>query len=170
MDVNHHLNADLTNIAVWAGAVVAFLILLRLANIFRYIPNNQVGIVEKLWTTKGSVEGGFIALNGEAGYEPEVLRGGLHVLFPFMYRVHKSDLVTIGQGKIAYVFARDGAPLGASQVPTTARTSRTSRTPGGFCLAAARRARSGRSCARAPMRSTRPSSPSSPTSASTVTP
>src|SRR6202035_6118508 len=29
---------------------------------------------------------------------------------------HKSDLVTVGQGKIAYVFARDGAPLGASQV------------------------------------------------------
>jgi len=48
----------------------------------------------------------FIALNGEAGYEPEVLRGGLHLfLFPFMYRIHKSDLVTVGQGKIAYVFA-----------------------------------------------------------------
>ncbi|SHN77012.1 SPFH domain-containing protein [Bradyrhizobium erythrophlei] len=115
MDVNH-LSAGLTNIAVWAGAVVAFLILLRLANIFRYISNNQVGIVEKLWSTKGSIKDGFIALNGEAGYEPEVLRGGLHVFFPFMYRIHKSDLVTVGQGKIAYVFARDGAPLGASQV------------------------------------------------------
>jgi len=38
------------------------------------------------------------------------------VFFPFMFRIHKSDLVTVGQGKIAYVFARDGAPLGASQV------------------------------------------------------
>jgi len=102
--------------ALWAAAVAAGLALLRIANIFRYIPNNQVGIVEKLWTTKGSIAGGFIALHGEAGYEPEVLRGGLHVFFPFMYRIHKSDLVTVGQGKIAYVFARDGAPLGASQV------------------------------------------------------
>jgi uncharacterized membrane protein YqiK len=102
--------------ALWAAAFAAGLALLRIANIFRYIPNNQVGIVEKLWTTKGSIEGGFIALHGEAGYEPEVLRGGLHVFFPFMYRIHKSDLVTVGQGKIAYVFARDGAPLGASQV------------------------------------------------------
>jgi uncharacterized membrane protein YqiK len=101
---------------LWAAALVAGVALLRIANIFRYIPNNQVGIVEKLWTTKGSIEGGFIALHGEAGYEPEVLRGGLHVFFPFMYRIHKSDLVTVGQGKIAYVFARDGAPLGASQV------------------------------------------------------
>ena len=102
--------------AIWIAALVAFAILLRLSNVFRYIPNNQVGIVEKLWSAKGSIEDGFIALNGEAGYEPEVLRGGLHVFFPFMYRIHKSDLVTVGQGKIAYVFARDGAPLGASQV------------------------------------------------------
>ena len=102
--------------ALWAAAFAVVLALLRIANIFRYIPNNQVGIVEKLWTTKGSIQGGFIALHGEAGYEPEVLRGGLHVFFPFMYRIHKSDLVTVGQGKIAYVFARDGAPLGASQV------------------------------------------------------
>ena len=102
--------------AIWIAASVAIVILLRLSNVFRYIPNNQVGIVEKLWSAKGSIDGGFIALNGEAGYEPAVLRGGLHVFFPFMYRIHKSDLVTVGQGKIAYVFARDGAPLGASQV------------------------------------------------------
>src|ERR1700744_84765 len=116
MDLNSFDGAGLIQPALWAVAVAVIFILLRASNIFRYIPNNQVGIVEKLWTTKGSVEGGFIALNGEAGYEPEVLRGGLHVLFPFMYRIHKSDLVTVGQGKIAYVFARDGAPLGASQV------------------------------------------------------
>ncbi|WP_315701807.1 MULTISPECIES: SPFH domain-containing protein [unclassified Bradyrhizobium] len=102
--------------ALWAAAVIVLLALLKLSNTFCYIPNNQVGIVEKLWTFRGSVAEGFIALNGEAGYEPEVLRGGLHLFFPFMYRIHRSDLVTVGQGKIAYVFARDGAPLGASQV------------------------------------------------------
>jgi len=119
-------------LALWGAAVIAIVVMLRLSNIFRYIPNNQVGIVEKLWTTKGSIEEGFIALNGEAGYEPEVLRGGLHVFFPFMYRIHKSDLVTVGQGKIAYVFARDGVPLGPSQVlePTIPKTGRTSRTRG----------------------------------------
>lgn len=102
--------------ALWAGVVVAIVAVVRLSNVFYYIPNNQVGIVEKLWTTRGSIGEGFIALNGEAGYEPEVLRGGLHLFFPFMYRIHRSDLVTVGQGKIAYVFARDGAPLGSSQV------------------------------------------------------
>src|SRR5262249_44757856 len=37
----------------------------------RYIPNKRVGIVEKRWSRKGSVKAGFIALNGEAGYQPE---------------------------------------------------------------------------------------------------
>lgn len=110
---------DITSLiqpALWAGAIIALLALLKLSNVIRYIPNSQVGIVEKLWAIRGSVADGFIALNGEAGFEPDVLRGGLHLFFPFMYRIQRSDLVTVGQGKIAYVFARDGAPLGASQV------------------------------------------------------
>jgi hypothetical protein len=171
MDFNGFLSGSgWTQPALWAAAVAVIIVLLRVSNTFRYIPNNQVGIVEKLWTTKGSIEDGFIALNGEAGYEPEVLRGGLHVFFPFMYRIHKSDLVTVGQGKIAYVFARDGAPLGSSQVlgANAPRTSRTSRTRDGFFWGAARRGRNGKSCAKAPTRSTRPSSRSSPTIACTV--
>jgi uncharacterized membrane protein YqiK len=111
MDIN-----NLITPAIWAAAFAVFLVLLRMANIFRYISNNQVGIVEKMWATKGSIKTGFIALHGEAGYEPEILRGGIHLFFPFTYRLHKSDLVTVGQGQIAYVFARDGASLEASQV------------------------------------------------------
>ena len=101
---------------VWTVVVIVFIFLLRAANIIRYIPNNQVGIVEKLWATRGSIKSGFIALHGEAGFQPEILRGGIHFFFPFTYRIHKSDLVRVGQGKIAYVFARDGAPLAQSQV------------------------------------------------------
>ena len=42
----------------------------------RYISNDYVGIVEKLWSSSGSVpEGGIIALNGEAGYQAALLRG-----------------------------------------------------------------------------------------------
>jgi uncharacterized membrane protein YqiK len=98
------------------AATLVALGLIRWSNVFRYIPNNQVGIAEKLWAVKGSIKSGFIALHGEAGFRPEILRGGIHIFVPFMYRIHKSDLVTVGQGKIAYVFARDGAPLAPSQV------------------------------------------------------
>lgn len=79
------------------------------------IPNDRIGILEKRWSGTGSVQSGFIALNGEAGYQPEVLRGGAHWRMPFQYAVHRMPLVTIPQGKIGYVFARDGLPLGASQ-------------------------------------------------------
>jgi uncharacterized membrane protein YqiK len=111
------LSSDtLISIGEWGAAVIVFLVVLRIANIFRYIPNNQVGIVERLWSPKGSITSGFIALKGEAGYEPEIIRGGIHMFIPFTYRIHISDLVTVGQGKIAYVFARDGQGLAPSQV------------------------------------------------------
>jgi len=82
---------------------------------FRYIPNDRVGIVEKLWSPSGSVRHGIIALNGEAGFQPELLRGGWHVMMPFQYRLHQMPLVTIPNGKIGYVFARDGQPLPPTQ-------------------------------------------------------
>ncbi|MEP7287882.1 MAG: SPFH domain-containing protein [Chloroflexota bacterium] len=92
--------------------VVAFVALL---SAIRFIPNNRVGIVEKIFSEKGSVKEGFIALNREAGYQPNVLRGGIRLLMPFQFRVHLAPLVTIPQGQIGYVFARDGLPLQPSQ-------------------------------------------------------
>jgi len=89
--------------------------LILLSKWIRYIPNNRVGIVEKLISGKGSVKTGLIALNGEAGFQPSLLRGGWHYLTPFQYRIHRMPLVTIPQGKIGYVFARDGKDLPPSQ-------------------------------------------------------
>jgi uncharacterized membrane protein YqiK len=83
----------------------------------RYIPNNYVGVVEKLWSQSGSVqEGSLIALAGEAGFQADILRGGIHFgYWRWQYRIHKVRLVTIPQGKIGYVYARDGEPLPPSQ-------------------------------------------------------
>jgi uncharacterized membrane protein YqiK len=82
----------------------------------RFIPNNRIGVIEKRFSGKGSVKSGFIAMNGEAGYQPRILRGGLHYLMPIQYVVHMMPLVTISQGKIGYVFARDGKQLDPAQV------------------------------------------------------
>ncbi|HEX4794596.1 MAG TPA: SPFH domain-containing protein [Humisphaera sp.] len=101
------------------GLIVFCAVLFVIGAVFgvRYIPNDRVGIVEKLWSRKGSVtEGHLIALNGEAGYQADILRGGLHLgLGRWQYRIHKTPLVTIPQGKIGYVYARDGEPLMPSQ-------------------------------------------------------
>ncbi|MBI2331030.1 MAG: flotillin family protein [Chloroflexi bacterium] len=94
------------------GVGVLFLFLLTG---IRFIPNNRIGIVEKRFGGR-SLKSGLIALNGETGFQPQVLRGGLHYRMPVQYAVHIAPLVTITQGKIGYVFARDGAPLEPAQV------------------------------------------------------
>jgi len=83
----------------------------------RYIPHNKLGVVEKLWSFKGSLrEGRIVALEGEAGFQAAILRGGVHVLyFPWQYRIHREPLVVVSEGKIGYVYARDGQPLPPTQ-------------------------------------------------------
>jgi len=113
-------------LAVVVTVMIALAVALGLAIIVyatrsvRYISNHRVGVLEKLWSRRGSVASGLIALHGEAGYQPDVLRGGLHGFRPFQYRIHSLPLVTIPQGQIGYVFARDGEPLPPTQ--TLART------------------------------------------------
>lgn len=98
-----------------AVPVVMLAILFWWSGVVRYVPNDRLGILEKLWSFRGSVSNGFIALNREAGYQPEIVRGGLHFFMPFQYAMHRADLVTIPQGQIGYVFARDGKPLPPTQ-------------------------------------------------------
>jgi uncharacterized membrane protein YqiK len=104
---------------MWLLAVViilaAFAIFINASGAIRYIPNDRVGVLEKLWSLRGSVRQGLIALHSEAGFQPEILRGGYHFFVPFQYRVHRHTLVTIPQGQIGYVFARDGVPLDSTQ-------------------------------------------------------
>lgn len=110
-------SADLYDYAIYALYVlVPFAIVTSLLGI-RYIPNNRIAVVEKLWSRKGSLEDGrLIALYGEAGFQAELLRGGLHFgYWPWQYRVHKHPLAVVPQGKIGYVFARDGEPLRPEQ-------------------------------------------------------
>ena len=47
----------------------------------------------------------MLALDGQAGYQSELLRGGLHLgLWRWQYRIHRMPLVTIPQGKIGDLF------------------------------------------------------------------
>jgi uncharacterized membrane protein YqiK len=100
------------------GVVVLGLFILLVSALgIRYIPNERVGVVEKLWSNRGSItEGHIIAMHGEAGYQANLLRGGIHpFIWRWQYRIHKLPLVTISQGKVGYVYARDGETLAPSQ-------------------------------------------------------
>ena len=105
---------------LYLGLAIIFIAMLcflpRLLGIV-YIPHTQIGVIEKLWSAKGSLkQGQIIARTGEAGFQTNILRGGLHFgLYSWQYRVHKQPLVTVAQGKMGYVYARDGEPLPATQ-------------------------------------------------------
>jgi uncharacterized membrane protein YqiK len=95
-----------------AGVAAVFV---AVSGMVRYIPNDRIGVVEKLWSSKGSVQLGLLALNGEAGFQPDLRRGGFHFFSPFQYKVHIHPMVSVTQGKLGYVFARDGMDLPAGQ-------------------------------------------------------
>ncbi len=105
----------MTGVLVLAGLILLGVLMLIILSGIRVIPNTRIGIVEKRFSPTGSVKSGFIALNGEAGFQPNVLRGGVHYLIPIQYVVHAAPLVTIPQGKIGYIFARDGTLLDPTQ-------------------------------------------------------
>src|SRR5204862_8184618 len=63
----------------------------------------------------------FFARNGEAGGSGEFFRGGFGLgLFRRGYRILKEPLVSVAEGKMAYVYARDGVPL--EPIQTLGRT------------------------------------------------
>jgi uncharacterized membrane protein YqiK len=98
-----------------SGAIFALYLFIFVILGLRVISSDQVAVVEKWWSFKGSLKNSIIALNGEAGYSPHLLRGGIHFKTTLMYKIHKYPLITIPQGQIAYIFARDGQPLSPTQ-------------------------------------------------------
>jgi len=107
------LSLGLAWLPAWILLAVAILFWLC----FRWIPNDRIGVVEKWWSLAGSVpEGRIVAPAAEAGYQADILRGGLHFgWWRWQYAIHTVPLVSIPEGKIGYVFARDGEPLPPSQ-------------------------------------------------------
>jgi uncharacterized membrane protein YqiK len=98
-----------------AGIIFVLYLLIFVILGLRVISSDQVAVVEKWWSFKGSLKDSIIALNGEAGYSPNLLRGGIHFKSALMFKIHKYPLITVPQGQIAYLFARDGKPLAPIQ-------------------------------------------------------
>ena len=85
------------------------------------VPNNGVGIVTKKFGLGGKnstlPDGKIVALEGEAGIQADTLAPGLHFwLWPWQYSVSVVPFITIDEGKIGVVEARDGVPLSGGRV------------------------------------------------------
>ena len=81
------------------------------------IAERQVGIVVKRFAKRALAPGHLIALDGEAGYQADILAPGLHFgLWRWQYRVIKVPVTIVPQGEIALVLAADGAPTPAERI------------------------------------------------------
>lgn len=78
------------------------------------IGSDEVATVEKRFGRQLK-SGQLIAMNGEAGFQADTLRAGLHFRSRIIYKIHRNKMITIGGDEIGYVFARSGAPLEPDQ-------------------------------------------------------
>jgi uncharacterized membrane protein YqiK len=81
------------------------------------ISERQVGIVIKRFAAQSLAPGRLVALDGEAGYQAEILAPGLHFgYWRWQYRVLKVPVTVVPQGEIAVVIAADGAAMPAERI------------------------------------------------------
>jgi uncharacterized membrane protein YqiK len=99
---------------------VGYKLFLRLFGVV-IIPEDCIGIVNKRFVVVGAnrtlPDGTIIALKGEAGFQADTLAPGLHfALFPWQYTIILQQFITVPQGSIGVVDARDGKPLSGGRV------------------------------------------------------
>ena len=66
---------------------------------FRHIPTGRIGVVEKKMLGASLKSGDIIAVNGEMGYQADILRDGLQSgYWPFIFNVEYYDLLEVEKG------------------------------------------------------------------------
>ena len=85
------------------------------------VPESQIGIVTKEWVLFGQhktlPDGKIIAMEGESGYQADPLAPGLYFgLWIWQYKIELVDFITIPQGKIGLIIAKDGKELPAGHI------------------------------------------------------
>jgi len=96
------------------GALIAILATSVVA-----VPADRVGIVKKLYGVSNLPVGHLIAVNGETGYQAQIVPPGawrISLLFNLFNSIETAPLVVVPNGFYGRIVARDGAPLGDGQI------------------------------------------------------
>jgi regulator of protease activity HflC (stomatin/prohibitin superfamily) len=91
--------------------VPAIAVILLLFKSFWYIGPTEVGLVRKRFGRKRLRSGSPVALDGEAGYQADLLMTGIRFKLWPLYTVTRHPLVQIPAGQIGVVIAQVGNPL-----------------------------------------------------------
>ena len=97
---------------------VVFILFAFASTSFVFVPDGHVGHLFRVYGGGPLTEGRIIAANGENGPQAEIFTPGFHARFLLnvIYNVDTGkEEVTVPQGKVAILTARDGAPLRSGQ-------------------------------------------------------
>jgi uncharacterized membrane protein YqiK len=98
-----------------AGGAVGLLLLVAVFGV-AVIGEREAGLVIRRFG-RSLPPGRIIAMNGEAGYQAELLPPGWHLgLWRWRYKIVKVPLVVVPSGEIALVVAADGAGIPSERV------------------------------------------------------
>ncbi|HSP56068.1 MAG TPA: hypothetical protein VLS25_10820, partial [Dehalococcoidia bacterium] len=91
--------------------ILLLLFLVFVAGVIVNVGGQQVGIIERRFIGRTLPEGRVVAMRDEIGVQARVLPPGLHILFPFIYRVTKTEMLIIGEAEVGMIESIDGLPL-----------------------------------------------------------
>ena len=95
---------------------VLLLILIFAGGMLVNVGGQQVGIIERRFFGRTLPEGRVVAMRDQIGVQARVLPPGLHVLFPFIYIVTKTDMLIIGENEVGILESIDGLPLDPGRI------------------------------------------------------
>ncbi|MBI4802984.1 MAG: hypothetical protein HY796_10720 [Elusimicrobia bacterium] len=110
---------DALNASGGTTILAAFLILfvfIILYNAFVVVGGAQIAVLERRWLGKNMPRGRVAAMPDEVGIQARILPPGLHLLIPFLYRVEKHPMTTIGENEVGLVESIDGLPVAPGKI------------------------------------------------------
>jgi uncharacterized membrane protein YqiK len=107
----------------WTALVVLYKWYLLCGSAFLVLLWNSLAVaggdrfitLERRWFGKAMADGRTVALRNEVGVQARTLGPGIHLMFPFIYKVTKHKFIFIGTAQIGIVRAITGLPMPAGQ-------------------------------------------------------
>ena len=98
------------------GALLLAGFVVMLMNTFVVVGGAQMAVLERRWFGRDMPLGRVVAMPNEVGIQARILPPGLHMLIPFLYRVEKYPMVTIGENEVGQVESVDGLPVAPGKI------------------------------------------------------
>lgn len=110
------LNPDVNLPGLISFFLIGLAVLIFLFNSVAVVGGTQIAVLERRWFGRSMPQGRVVAMPDEVGIQARILGPGLHVLIPFLYRVEKFDMISIGENEVGLVESIDGEPVTSGRI------------------------------------------------------